>query len=410
MTGSGRTSGIMQRVDLWGIPALLALAMLSNASMVPLVPFALATRLGWPLWLVGLYSFAVMATTMIVNRRFSALVDSAKRRSFLLLLCGLFQVVGALAGIGALNGIVPLLALTAVGTAIGGAAAPIYYTVGRLITQEAGHSPASINSILRVVTSAAWVAGPAIGFAIAGSLGISAAFVGVAVMAGAGAAAVLVASSWLDAQAQRAAEQAEAKHAQNDASRGTGPTGSYLQIATFLVVFLFSLSHIATATSLPLLLVRRFSVPESAAGLLLALKAATEMVVILLTPVLARRWGPVSLLTIAGGGAIIAYSSYLFGSSLGWAVFAAVCEGAYYGIFAVTALTWVQSLPGMRLGRSTGFYMNGIYAGVLIGAPLSGVVASINLGWIAGLSLLSAVAAAVVLRSAFRTPRGPSIE
>ncbi|MDN5725272.1 MAG: hypothetical protein L0G99_04980, partial [Propionibacteriales bacterium] len=166
----------------------------------------------------------------------------------------------------------------------------------------------------------------------------------------------------------------------------------------FVVVVLFSLAHISTTTSLPLLLVREFDVPESATGLFLGLKAAVEMIAILATPLLAKRFSSAAVLTIAGLGALIAYGSYLFGSGLGWALFAAVCEGAYYGLFAVTALTWMQSIAGLQLGRSTGSYMNAIYAGVLVGAPLSGLVASVNLGWIAGLSLLAALLALGALR------------
>jgi SET family sugar efflux transporter-like MFS transporter len=396
----------MKRVDSWGVPVLLGLAMLANAAMVPLVPYALATRLGWPLWLVGAYSFAVMVVTMTVNQRFSSIVDTAKRRSILCLVCGAFQVAGALAAMAALNGAVWLLVLAVLGTAVGGAAAPIYYTLGRLITQADCRDSSTVNSVLRVVTSAAWVVGPAISFAVVGSGGITAAFVVIATMAGVGAVVVLIAASWLDERSARGSQSPPADPAAGSGSALPGFADRVLpHLSAFVVVFLFSFAHISTATSLPLLLVRRFSVPESATGLLLGLKAAMEMVTILATPLLMRRWGARMTLTVAGAGALVAYGSYLLGSGLTGALIGSVAEGAYYGVFAATALTWVQSLPGMRLGRATGFYMNGIYAGVLIGAPVSGIVASYNLGGIAALSLIAAVGASVALQAAFGIAR-----
>jgi SET family sugar efflux transporter-like MFS transporter len=393
---------LMTRADSWGVPVLLGLAMMANAAMVPLVPYALATRLGWPLWLVGIYSFAVMVVTMVVNHRFSSIVDTTKRRSLLCLVCGAMQVVAALAAMGALNGAVWLLVLAVLGTAAGGAAAPIYYTLGRLIAQTEGRDSGAVNSVLRVVTSAAWVAGPAISFAVVGAYGISTAFVVIAAMAGVGAVVVIFAASWLDERSTRVPP------ASTSAGRTSLPGLAERilpHLSAFAVVFLFSFAHIATATSLPLLLVRHFAVPESATGLVLGLKAAVEMAAILATPYLMRRWGARATLTAAGVGAAAAYGSYLLGSGWAGAVVGSVAEGAYYGIFAATALTWVQSLPGMRLGRATGFYMNGIYAGVLIGAPVSGIVASFNLVGIAALSLMAAVGAALALQLAFGIAR-----
>lgn len=391
--------------DIWIIPALLAVAMLANAAMVPLVPFALATRLEWPLWLIGFYSFAVMVVTMLVNHRLSTIVDTTKRKSLLCLLCASFQIVGSIAAVGALNGALWLLLLTVLGTAIGGAVTPIYYTLGRLLADGHGRSPQTVNSMLRVITSAAWVAGPALGFAVTGTHGITSAFLTVSGISGLGGIAILISSSWMNTAAEKAVERTEpvvAAVVNKDRN-----TLKLRNAASFAVVFLFSLAHISTATSMALLLGRRFDIAESATGLFLGLKAGVEMVAILLTPIVAKKLSSRAVLTLAGFGALVAYSSYLFGHGAGWALFASVWEGAYYGLFAVTALTWIQSLAGMRLGQSTGFYMNGIYAGVLIGAPVSGFIASVNLSWIAGLSLLAAFGAIAALRLPANEPGVP---
>lgn len=398
---------LVQRADKWGVPALLGLAMLANAAMVPLVPYALATRLGWPMWLVGAYSFAVMVVTMLVNHRLSGIVDTAKRRSILCLICGVAQAGAALAAMGVVNDLLGLLVLAIAGTAVGGAAAPIYYTLGRLISEAEHRDSNTVNSVLRVVTSAAWVAGPAISFAIAGSQGIVFAFAVIAGMAGLGAIVVLIASPWLDTRTRHEPEPAATTAAGDDDVAASGLARRVKPyLPAFVVVFLFSFAHIATATSLPLLLVRHFSVAESATGLFLGLKAMIEMVAILSTPMLMRRWGSRVTLTTAGVGALGAYGCYLLGSWTGWggALIGSVFEGAYYGVFAATALTWVQSLSGMRLGRATGFYMNGIYAGVLIGAPVSGFVATFNLAGIVVLSLFAALGACIALQVAFGRP------
>lgn len=391
--------------NTWGVPALLGFAMLANAAMVPLVPFMLATRLGWPLWLVGGYSFAVMSVTMLANQRMSAIVDASQRKSLLCLVCAVFQVVGALATIGALSGAIWLLPLTILGLSVGGAVAPVYYTLGRLIADSEHRDPTTVNSILRVITSAAWVAGPALGFAVVGTQGITAAFGMVAAITALGGVAVLASSRWLDNASTRHATAAKPS---TEGARSTSVRRLALpHAAAFAVVFLFSLAHISTANSLALFLVQRFDVPESATGLVLGLKAAVEMITILAAPLLARRFSSRAILTIASVGALITYGSYLFGQGhgVGWALIASVCAGAYYGLFAVTALTWMQSLPGLQLGRSTGSYMNGIYAGVLIGAPLSGFVASFDLGWIA---VLSGAASALALGALWFPANAPA--
>ena len=103
--------------------------------------------------------------------------------------------------------------------------------------------------------------------------------------------------------------------------------------------------------------------------------------------------------------ALAAYGVYL--AANGWAlgVLGSVLEGGYYGLFAAVGLTWMQSLSPSRVGWTTGMYMTGIYAGTLLGSPLSGVVAHF---WLPGITVLSMVAAITALVIGLWKPRAAS--
>jgi SET family sugar efflux transporter-like MFS transporter len=347
---------------------VLALAVLANSAMVPLMQYLLATRMGWELWQVGLCSFAVTAITILLNRRASALVDRGTSAVLLCAVGGAAQVVAGAAAIRALHDpafldlVVPALAAD--------------------VTRS--------NSALRLATSAGWVIGPAGSFALMGSANAETALG--AVSAAAVIALVVLLSTRHRLQAGSA--DASGRAARKEAPRPDAPDLPVRRRvrAAVALVFLLSFAHIATTTSLPLLLEAHAGVPESGIGSVIAIKAAVEMAAILLAPGVLARCSPRIALLLCTSMAVVAYATYLVAD--GWAVaaFASVLEGGYYGLFAAVGLTWVQSFSPERVGWTTGAYMTGIYTGVLLASPVSGLVAS---AWLPGITVLSMAAAGI---------------
>lgn len=362
------------------VPVVLLVAVTANAAMVPLMPYLLATRVGWPLWQVGLYSFAVTAVTIVLNRLASTQVDRGRSLVGMCVLGVIAQTAAPLFAIVALDHRV-VLALVVPCLAAGGAIVPVFYAMGRRAAGSARADPGRQNSLLRVATSGGWVLGPAVSFALLGKFGDA---VSLALVCG----LALVGLAFLGATGRRLRHTAYASRSpsgtpDDDAETATNRGQVRAGVA---LVFMFSFMHIVTTTSLALLLVRHTGVPESGTGLVLATKAIVEMAAILVSPWLQNRWGARRSLTIAAVVAVVAYGAYLL--SQGWVlgIVGAMLEGAYYGLFAAVGLTWIQSLAPERIGWATGSYMSGIYAGVLLGSPISGLVAGI---WLPGITVLS---------------------
>lgn len=381
------------------VPPVLMLAVLANSAMVPLMPYLLATRLGWQLWHVGLYAFAVTATTIVINRRASKLVDRGVSAVMLCAIGGAAQIVAGGAAVASLDRPV-LLVLVVPALALGGATVPVFYVMGRRAAVAAGRDVTKYNSVLRVATSGGWVLGPAASFALLGWFSPGVALLGVSSAAAVGLLVLVLLRRRIDGP------QAEATAA--DRHEVTQPadhaTRTRMRSAATLV-FLLSFAHIATTTSLPLLLVEHVSIDESRTGLVIAVKAFVEMCAILLAPWVLARLNPRAALAGCSLVALAAYGVYL--AADGWAlgVLGSVLEGGYYGLFAAVGLTWMQSLSPSRVGWTTGMYMTGIYAGTLLGSPLSGVVAHF---WLPGITVLSMVAAITALIISLWKPRAAS--
>ena len=58
------------------------------------------------------------------------------------------------------------------------------------------------------------------------------------------------------------------------------------------------------------------------------------------------------------------------------AVFAAI-EGIYYGLFAGTAVGFMQSFAQGRMGRATSIYVSSLFIGGMVGSVSVGAIASL---------------------------------
>lgn len=380
------------------VATVLFISVVANAALVPLMPYLLATRAGWPLWQVGMCSASVTAVTIVVNTITSRLVD---RGVSLLLICAIGGTSQALAGLFAglallgPAGLVPLV----ITLGAGGSVVPVFYAMGRQVGETSGADPARVNAELRVSTSAGWIVGPGLSFWVLGRSSDIAALGLVAALGVTGVVALLLVRSTV-----RSPRGPDAHPPPAEAVDEFSGANVKLRVAV-VVVALFSFTHIVTTTSLALLMVEAKGVAEPAAGWVLGFKSAVEMGAILLSRRFLARFSATRILQVCAGIAVVAYLLYFLLS--GWAVLVpAGVEGFYYGLFAAVGLTWVQSIDERRVGRTTGAYMTGIYTGALLGSPISGVVASQTVPAIALVSAGSAMAALVLLSIA-RRPRPP---
>ncbi|WP_170427986.1 hypothetical protein [Ruegeria arenilitoris] len=137
----------------------------------------------------------------------------------------------------------------------------------------------------------------------------------------------------------------------------------------------FSAACALCSSALPLFYVREAGLPDFAPGLSISIKTATEITIILTTPILLRRVAPLSGLILSGGLGLCAFLVLSQVSGLSAKAVGAALEGAYYGLFAGVSLTYVQSFANGRMARANAHYVNSLIFGALIAGPSVGMIA-----------------------------------
>ena len=123
------------------------------------------------------------------------------------------------------------------------------------------------------------------------------------------------------------------------------------------------------------ILLREVGLSYYAPGQSLSIKCDMEVLLILLAPRIFRRVSARLLLRGAAVTAIIAFNIIASVTTLPAMLFGAAMEGAYYGLFAGTSLTFIQGFARGRTARATALYMNSIFLAALFAVPLMGFVA-----------------------------------
>lgn len=343
------------------IALLVFIAGSTNAAVVPFIGFYIIQVLGHPPATVGFYSVTAALASIVASRVYGERVDTGMRVRPLLLL----SVCGALvaAAAASFGHMALLVAVTATGMGLSNAASTLIFSYGRYHGRVKGLDTVAYNAFLRTMVSLAWMLVPAAAYLIFDVAGAKAVFVNAMLMAviWGGLALVVVPLNQTSPMERR-------PQAEGDTRRNMP-----LLLAA-AASFCMSFAHALCASALPVFLVREVGLPDYAPGLSLSVKCAMEVLLILLAPRIMRRISARLLLSGAAITAIIAFNIIASVTTLPAMLVGAAMEGAYYGLFAGTCLTFVQGFARGRTARATALYMNSIFLAALFAVPLMGFV------------------------------------
>ncbi len=343
------------------IALLVFIAGSTNAAVVPFIGFYIIQVLGHPPATVGFYSVTAALASIVASRVYGERVDAGMRVKPLLLL----SVCGALvaAAAASFGHMALLVAVTATGMGLSNAASTLIFSYGRYHGRMKGLDTAAYNAFLRTMVSLAWMLVPAAAYLIFDLAGAKAVFVNAMLMAviWGGLALVVVPLNQTSPMERR--------------PQGEGDTRRNMPLLLAAAAsFCMSFAHALCASALPVFLVREVGLPDYAPGLSLSVKCAMEVLLILLAPRIMRRISARLLLSGAAITAIIAFNIVASVTTLPAMLVGAAMEGAYYGLFAGTCLTFVQGFARGRMARATALYMNSIFLAALFAVPLMGFV------------------------------------
>ncbi|MBA8797009.1 SET family sugar efflux transporter-like MFS transporter [Agrobacterium sp. RC10-4-1] len=343
------------------IALLVFIAGSTNAAVVPFIGFYIIQVLGHPPATVGFYSVTAALASIVASRVYGERVDAGMRVKPLLLL----SVCGALvaAAAASFGHMALLMAVTATGMGLSNAASTLIFSYGRYHGRVKGLDTAAYNAFLRTMVSLAWMLVPAAAYLIFDLAGAKAVFVNAMLMAviWGGLALVVVPLNQTSPMERR--------------PQGEGDTRRNMPLLLAAAAsFCMSFAHALCASALPVFLVREVGLPDYAPGLSLSVKCAMEVLLILLAPRIMRWISARLLLSGAAITAIIAFNIIASVTTLPAMLVGAAMEGAYYGLFAGTCLTFVQGFARGRTARATALYMNSIFLAALFAVPLMGFV------------------------------------
>lgn len=374
--------------------ALLLTGVICNAAIVPYMGVYIVETLGRDPWMIGLYAMITLTLTLFVNRQYGEWIDAGHAIAPLV---GASIVAFGLAVISIL--IFPsywvLICFASPCFAVSNASVSTMYSFGRLLAERQGLNIARYNSYLRAMTSLGWMLAPAASFYIASVSGDFAAFWLALILCG------VWALIWWIVMPKGFASEAAPK----PRDMSPEPLNTELWLAASICLA-FALAHSMAMSALPLFYIREAGLPAYAPGISLSIKTGVEIVAILMAPAIMSRLGARNALRAAALLAILAFFILARVATMPQLWLGAALEGLYYGLFAAVGLSYLQDFAKGRMARATSLYMNSLFLGGLISAPLMGLTAQfVSFGMAVQLAALWAVLAFAML--SYMRPNAP---
>lgn len=342
---------------------LLLSGVMCTASIVPFMGYFIVEGLGEPPWKISLYAVATLVVTMLTNRALGERIDAGQRIAPMVLVA-LVGFIAACSIVLLFKNFWALLGIASLCFGLSFTAGSTMYSFGRLYAEREGLNTSVYNSYLRAITSLGWMIAPALSFLIANQFGSMAVF-----KTALGLACLWGVLWWAVMPRDFAAPVKTCKE-----TTSKEPVNTALWLAAAVCLF-FAIAHVLCASALPLFYVTEAGLPTYAPGLSLSIKTGVEIVAILGTPWIIRRFGARRALLGAGAIALTAFAVLSRVASLPHLVIGAALEGLYYGIFAGVGITYMQDLSAGRIARATSLYMNSLFLGALLASSSMGLIA-----------------------------------
>ncbi len=347
---------------------VLALLLIGNAatsSVITLMGYYIVTDLKMSPWAISIYTVIVTVISVGLNKSFGNLIDSGVDvRRLLFISVFSFCCASVILNFGV--GYHWLIVLVAPLFALANSSLSVMYTFGRLYAERHHHDVQRYNAFLRMNTSTGWIIGPSIAFGVLGIWGIQASFL----------VSLLLGLLWMIVWAIAIPD--EFRHAANTTNKSTlsGSISFKLRIAA-VACMCFAATNILFTASMPIYLIEEVGLPEFTPGMSFAIKCIVEIPVIYWATYLAKRWGDQNVLKFSALLGLVVMLLMTTVKTAPMLAAYAVLEGVYYGLFAGTAVGFMQSFANGRMGRATSIYISSLFVGGMIGTVSVGVVASI---------------------------------
>ncbi|WP_016956213.1 sugar efflux transporter [Catenovulum agarivorans] len=267
--------------------------------------------------------------------------------------------------------------------AVGNAAIPQMLTISRQWANQTDKvDVGQFNANLRAAISFAWIAGPAIGFALASAFGFFASFYMAAICA---VVAAIFAYKFIPDIS---------KSNQNNKAEKPQAAGLAFWLLGISVT-LGSVANILYSSSMPLYVIRELGFAEYTPGVFMGLVACLEIPVMLYSSKLAKSIGKTRLIAIAYLVAMSFYIGVYFAEHVWQFIGLQFINAIFYGLFAGLSLTLLQEELPQRIGFTSAFYSNAIKVGMMLGSTLTGFIGQFytfrNANLAAAVAILSAL-------------------
>lgn len=394
----GSAVGLAKDGALTGLVANTGLIGVSGAMMSTSGSLFLSEEIGVGPLLIGLFFLGRGVLGVLSGLAFGALSDRIGNRRLLLALCTLLSAVGTFAYV-VVRDYYLLFAFGAVFFALGSACFPQLLAYTREFAQTRSLDATFFNSLLRALTSLAWVVGPPIGFLLIDSHGFAVMYLAVTAMY------VLAGVLCLWLLPNRPAPAAtDRPPAQGSPFAGLGRSSWTLLVATVLLLAVNSVYQIDIA----LFVTEQLDYDTSFTGLLLGLTSALEIPVMMYLGARAERIGKRRLVRYAAGCATVFFTLLPLADSK-LALLALQALNAFFmAVVLSIPVTILQEAMPDRVGAASSLFTGAFQVGVMLGGATAGAAIGLlgygRVFWVC--ALLSALATALLTSS--RQPRSPA--
>lgn len=339
---------------------------LGNSAMIPFMAYFIMQELHMSALHVTGYSVAASLLTMLCNRVVGERIDRGGRMFDYVAVGNIGLMAASLAVL-----IVPtyptVLLAAAPCLALAGAGVSAVYILGRLFAERNGLDVQRYNAKVRTMVSTGWMFGPALSYLIAARGGSFYVFLFVLALSIAALATTAI-SLPRDFRTE--------KREMRSASENPGWFDNRPLWLAAGACFLFNIAHVLCASALPLFYIREAHLPVYAPGLSLTFKCLAAIVAIMGSSYITERIGRRNALYFAAVAGMAAFAVLHEATSLPLMALGALMEGAYFGLFAGVAVSFMQGFARGRIGRATSLYMNSLFLGSLTASTMTGLIAT----------------------------------
>jgi len=380
-----------------GATIAMLLSGIGTSAAAPQIVLYLAREFAMPLPVAGLFYLTSLAAP-VAGYLIGSYSDRTGNRLGLFRLCAVAGFLGW-AGIAmAWHAWMPFAISTLVLGFSGAAASQLFAAVHDDLTRKPTPAAEDIVAIIRMALTAGWVVGPVIGAWLAAEVGIRIMFWGTALCF---LAQIIPLGTLNVAAAQPAANAGPASSMPSQWS-----TMTPLLVFTGLFILVYAGEAIKYGFLL-LYMEEQLHLEPGLRGAIIGVQPLVELIIMPFSVIIARRTGPLWLMTIAAGLGVVANLCFAFWPSAAGMFAGQILMGGVWGVFAALGIIVAQRLLPSAVATASAIFMSSTALSSALGGVTGGLgIAVVGLPLVflfpAGYAALAAIGLAIMARRAIR--------